>query len=74
VGLEAAEATITDRTREGEVMRIGRVSMPDIQGKTPEQALKALYDHCHELAVQVMRLTNELEDLKRKVAEVERKG
>jgi len=53
-------------------MRIDSVSMPDIRGKTPEQALKALYDHCHETAVQVMRLNNELEDLKEKVVKLER--
>jgi hypothetical protein len=46
--------------------------MPTIQGKTPEQALKVLYDHCHETAVQVMLLNNELEDLKEKVAQLER--
>jgi organic hydroperoxide reductase OsmC/OhrA len=67
-----AEATTTDHVGKGEAMRIESVTMPDIQGKTPEQALKALYLHCHETAVLAMRLNNELEDLKRKVAELER--
>ena len=53
-------------------MRIDRVSMPNIQGKTLEQAFKALYDHCYETAVQVMRMNNEIEDLKQKVADLER--
>ena len=53
-------------------MRIDSVTMPDIRGKTPEQAIKILYDHCHDTAVQVMHLSNELEDLKKKVARLER--
>jgi hypothetical protein len=53
-------------------MRIDSVSTPDIRGMNPEQALKALCKHCHETAVQVMRLNNELEDLKEKVAKLER--
>lgn len=54
-------------------MRIDSVTMPDIRGKTPEQAVKILYDHCQETALHVMRLSNELEDLKLKVAQLERR-
>jgi len=52
-------------------MRIDIVNMPNIQGKLPQEALKILYDHCYDTAMQVMRLSNELEDLKQKVARLE---
>jgi len=52
-------------------MRIDIVNMPNIQGKSPQEALKMLYDHCYDTAMQVMRLNNELEDLKQKFARFE---
>lgn len=52
-------------------MRITIVTMPNIQGKPPQEALKLLYDHCHETAIQVMKLNNDLEDLKQKVYRLE---
>lgn len=52
--------------------RIDTLTMPSIEGKSPQQALKALYDHCFEVAAQVMHLTNEVADLREKVALLER--
>ena len=52
-------------------MRIDIVSMPNIEGKKPEESIKLLYNHCREVAVKVMELNNTLEDLKRKVSDLE---
>ncbi len=52
--------------------RIDTVTMPRLEGKSPQQALEALYKHCFEVAVQVMHLTNEVIDLRAKVALLER--
>lgn len=52
-------------------MTIDSVTMPNIKVKPIEKALEALYDHCHETAVQVMRMSNEIEDLKQKIYRLE---
>ncbi len=52
-------------------MRNDQLDMPDIYGKTPEQQIKALYDHCHDAAIRLMRVNTELEELKQKVAQLE---
>jgi hypothetical protein len=52
-------------------MRIDMVTMPDIKGKPIEKALELLYNHCHDVAVQVMRMNNEIEDLKQKINRLE---
>jgi len=52
-------------------MRIDTVTMPNIKIKPIEKALEALYNHCHETAVLVMKLNNEVEDLKQKVRNLE---
>jgi len=45
--------------------------MPSIQGKSPQEALQLLYDHCHDTATQIMKLSNELENLKQKITRLE---
>jgi len=45
--------------------------MPNIKVKPIEKALEALYNHCHETAVQVMMMNNEIEDLKQKIYQLE---
>ena len=44
--------------------------IPSITGKTPEQAVKILYEHCH-LTAQVLDAVNrEVEELKQQVEEL----
>ena len=52
-------------------MRIDVVNMPQIKGKPVEQALEILHKHCHETAIMVMKMNNEIEDLKQKVSRLE---
>lgn len=52
-------------------MRIDSVTMPNIEGKSPERAIALLYEHCQETAVHVMRLSNEVEELKRQLADLQ---
>lgn len=52
-------------------MRIDSVTMPNIKVKPIEKALEALYNHCYETAVQVMKMNNEIEDLKQKIYQLE---
>lgn len=52
-------------------MRIDIVTMPDIQGKSPAEALKVLYEHCRETAILVMKLNNGVEELKRNLGDLE---
>ena len=47
-------------------MRIHKVTMPNIKVKPIEKALEVLYNHCYEMAVKVMTMNNEIEDLKDK--------
>jgi len=54
-------------------MRIDYVNGPDISGKTPVQALEILARSCHDQAVQIMRLNNELEDLKDEVRRLQQR-
>ena len=51
-------------------MRINQINMPNIQGKSPQDAIKILYDHCHETAIQIMRLSNDIEDLKEEIEQI----
>lgn len=51
--------------------RIDVVTMPNLEGKSIPEAIKALYDHCHDTAVQVMLLTNEVVALNQKVQKLE---
>jgi len=53
-------------------MRIDTVTMPEIRGKSPGEAILALYEHCRETAVLLMRVNNKVEDLESKVSELER--
>jgi ferritin len=53
------------------MIKIGKVNKPNIQGKHPQEALQILCDHCHDNAVQIMQLNNEVFDLKQKVEELE---
>jgi hypothetical protein len=55
-------------------MRIDYVNGPNIEGKTPTQALEILADSCHGAAVQIMRLNNEIEGLKAKVDDLIRRS
>jgi len=48
-------------------MRIDYVQGPDLAGKTPQQALEILAKTCHDCMAQIMRLSNEAEDLKEEV-------
>lgn len=48
-------------------MRIDCVNGPNIEGMTPAQAIAIFAESCHLAAVQIMRLDNEIEDLKAKV-------
>jgi hypothetical protein len=57
----------------GDNMRIDYVNGPDVQGKTPAQAIAILVESCHAAAVQIMRLNNDLEDLKEQVEELTRR-
>ena len=52
-------------------MRIEEISMPVVRGKPFQQALNDLYQHCYESSVLAMRMNNEIEDLKKKVAELQ---
>jgi hypothetical protein len=52
-------------------MRITSVTMPNIKVKPIEKALEALYDHCYNTAVHVMKMSNEIEDLKQKIQRLE---
>ena len=52
-------------------MRIDSVTMPDIQGKSAPEAIKILYEHCRETTVRFMHLNNKVEDLERKLGELE---
>lgn len=38
--------------------------IPSIAGKTADQAVKILYDHCHQSAQMLDALNKEVEDLK----------
>jgi hypothetical protein len=51
-------------------MRIDQVSGPRIHGKKPEEAVKILAGFCHETAIRVMQLNNQIEDLKDQVAQL----
>jgi len=52
-------------------MRIDFVNGPSIEGKSVDQALKILHSFCHDTAVQVMKMNNEIEDLKSKIYRME---
>jgi len=52
-------------------MRIDSVTMPNIEVKPIERALKVLYDHCHEMSNHIMKMSNEIEDLKDKIRYLE---
>ena len=54
-------------------MRINSVTMPIIEGQPTDKAIKMLYDHCKETAGQIMRMSNEIEDLKSKIHQLEMK-
>lgn len=55
----------------GQGVRIDFVQMPKIEGLRPEEAIQALYKHCHETAVLLMRMNNDVEDLKNKLRELD---
>ncbi len=44
-------------------MKITSVARPDVQGRTPEQAVRVLCDQLHKTNVQVMELNNRIVDL-----------
>ena len=46
-------------------MRIDITTRPNTEGKSPEDAIKILSDYCHDIALLVMRLNNEVESLKK---------
>lgn len=48
-------------------MRIDYVNGPDVTNKTPQQAIEILARTLHDTMVQVMRLSNELEDAKQEI-------
>lgn len=52
-------------------MKIDMVNGPNIEGKPIDQALKILVNHCHDTAIMVMTMANEIEDLKRKIYRLE---
>jgi hypothetical protein len=52
-------------------MKIDIVSGPDVAGMTVQQALQAIARHCHDTAVQVMRISNELEELRSRTERLE---
>jgi phage shock protein A len=45
--------------------------MPNIKIKPVEKALEALYNHCEQVAIQVMKMNNEIENLKHKIYQLE---
>lgn len=53
-------------------MRIDHVRGPDISGKNPQQAVEVLAKTVHDCMVQIMRLSNEIEDLKEEVERLQR--
>jgi len=52
-------------------MRISEISVPGVDGLPPAEALRRLQRHCRDMAEAFMQINNEVEDLKRKVAELE---
>lgn len=48
-------------------MRIDYVNNLDIKGLRVEKALEALCKHCNDTAIQVMKMNNEIEDLKQEI-------
>ena len=54
-------------------MKIDYVNLPNMQGKDPLTALKDLHRHCAETAQLVMKLNNEVEELKSKIRDLERR-
>jgi len=44
--------------------------IPSITGKTPDQAVKILYEHCHQTAQVLDAVNREVEELKRQVEEL----
>lgn len=52
-------------------MRITSVSGPNVKGKPIDQALEIICKHCHDTAIQIMTMSNEIEDLKQKIYRLE---
>lgn len=53
--------------------RIDVLRMPNIEGKSPREALRELYSHCHDVAELVMHMNNEVVALRSKVDALERR-
>jgi len=54
-------------------MRIDQISVPSVEGVPVDEAVRRLQRHCRETAVVLMRVNNDVEDLKAKLAELERR-
>ena len=54
-------------------MRISEISVPNVDGLSPEDALRKLQRHCRDMAEAFVQVNNEVEDLKRKFAELDQR-
>jgi hypothetical protein len=48
--------------------KIDTLTMPNLQGKTVDQKIQLLYDHCFDVAKLVMQLNNEIIELQHKIS------
>jgi len=51
----------------GSVVEIDKLTHPDVEGKAADEAIKILADHCLEPRRVILRMNQEIEDLKKEV-------
>lgn len=60
--------------RRDEMAKITQVALPQIEGKSPAEALAELARHLRACLVKQMELQNEMEDMKDQIAELEQRA